>query len=767
MKMHTSLKLSPIYVLAAVVIAMGAVMAARGAAPALQGQLILRPLSPQDIKDYGLTNAQVASGLTVVGVGTPVHFEALVNYAVPNADITNVAWTLISKPLGSTAALEASPLGTNVPTFRVADRISNSGANTFKVGGRTMLRPDIRGQYTVRLVIQTALSGSTNVTQTITAGTYMGINTCALCHSGGLIASNMVVPWSQTLHATKFTRGINGQDSDHYSGNCISCHTVGYDTNTNAVNGGFDDIAKQLGWSFPTNLNSTNWDAVPAQLKNVANIQCENCHGPGSEHANALGDTNLIAVTFNVGNCAQCHDSKNNHVKVAEWNNSLHARPTRTPSGPGRQACARCHTAGGFEGFIEHASNYTTNNADTTYTAITCAACHDPHSVQNPHQLRTANNFTLPEGTTVTNAGLGAICMNCHHSRNGSAVDNIANYQKGLPTWAGGSSFGPHDSSAGDMIEGVNGIMYGKAIPSGAHSYSISNLCVGCHMQPVAVGDPAFTKAGGHTYSMTYSVITNSVTNVIDKVDVCIKCHGPITTFDMVRKDYNGDGIIEGIQTEVEHLLDKLSTLLPNSTYRADGNYVADGLVKSSLSVKTNWQTKFLNAAWNWQFVDVEGSRGIHNAPYALGLLKASIADLTGDGNNDGLPDSWQTQYFGSPNNPNAAPGANPAGDGIPNSVKYALGLDPTVPGTVVPDGVVWATGSAIGGSTNMIHIYTAAEVAFDTVVGRNYQIQAITSLGGSAWQNVGAPIPGTGKSVSYVTPMRNNVQQYYRVLQQ
>jgi hypothetical protein len=98
----------------------------------------------------------------------------------------------------------------------------------------------------------------------------------------------------------------------------------------------------------------------------------------------------------------------------------------------------------------------------------------------------------------------------------------------------------------------------------------------------------------------------------------------------MVRKDYDGDGVIDGIQTEVKHLHDRLSTMLPNSTYQANSNnYVADGLVKTSVSVKTNWPTKFLNAAWNWQFINVEGSHGIHNAPYAIGILKASIADLT------------------------------------------------------------------------------------------------------------------------------------------
>ena len=80
-------------------------------------------------------------------------------------------------------------------------------------------------------------------------------------------------------------------------------------------------------------------------------------------------------------------------------------------------------------------------------------------------------------------------------------------------------------------------------------------------------------------------------------MDVCVQCHGPITSFNLPVADYNGDGVIEGVQTEVQHLLDKLSTLLPNSTYQANSNnYVADGLVKTSISFKTNWPAKFLKA---------------------------------------------------------------------------------------------------------------------------------------------------------------------------
>ena len=65
-----------------------------------------------------------------------------------------------------------------------------------------------------------------------------------------------------------------------------------------------------------------------------------------------------------------------------------------------------------------------------------------------------------------------------------------------------------------------------------------------------------------------------------------------------------------------------------------------------------------------------------------------------------GLPDAWQIQYFGSANNPAAAPNAMPAGDGVPNWMKYLLGLNPLMPGISVTNGlsvgVVWADGNSL-----------------------------------------------------------------------
>jgi len=524
----------------------------------------------------------------------------------------------------------------------------------------------------------------------------------------------------------------------------FSCHTVGYDLNPAAVNGGFDDVAAQLGWTFPTVLTNGNWAALPDPLKNLSNIQCENCHGPGSEHFYSdgiLGNTNRIAVSFNEGDCGQCHDSGDHHKNNSEWANSMHAITTEDPSGPGRSGCVGCHTG---TGFAARAAGATT--LPTEYNAITCAACHDPHDATYPHQVRMAASVTLMDNiTTITNGGAGTLCMNCHMSRR-DAVDYVE-------TASPSSHFGPHHGPQADMLAGANAITYGKTIPSSAHGAVVEDSCAHCHMQAVAAGTPAFLHAGGHTFSMSWDTGTNK----IEIVDACKECHGPITTFNFPRDDYDGNGVIEGVQTEVQHLMDKLAFLLPPA-----------GVPKTELSIDSSWTRQELRAGYNYNFVHDDGSKGVHNVAYAVGLLKASIADLTGDANNDGIGDWWQIQYFGSINDPNAAPNASPAGDDIPNWVKYSMELDPLIPGVKLPDGVVWARAKDLYNpadpGTNTIHIYTAAEVTFNTEVGKRYQLQSISYVDGT-WKDVGEPLDGTGTALSYVTPTRANAQQFYRVV--
>jgi hypothetical protein len=377
------------------------------------------------------------------------------------------------------------------------------------------------------VAIDSSSAGSTNFTKTITGGTYMGVGTCALCHSGGNIATNKFDPWSQTGHATFFTRAIDGGAGDHYSSSCISCHVLGYETAPGAVNDGFDDIAAQQGWTFPTELTNGNWAALSPELKDVSNIQCENCHGPGSQHAMSLGDITKISKDLSAGDCARCHDSEPHHIKSAEWNNSRHAISVEeTEAG-----CSRCHSAQGF-------ANYAAGKpaVNTEYEVITCSACHDPHDATNPHQVRKASAVTLMDKkTTITEGGNGLLCMNCHMSRR-----DATNY---VEVTAGSSRFGPHHGPQSDMLAGANAMNYGKEIPSSSHKDVVPEACVTCHMQEVASSSAHSTHAGGHTFTMTWE---GSGTNgPVHMVEACVQCHGEIESFDFARQDYDGDGVLE------------------------------------------------------------------------------------------------------------------------------------------------------------------------------------------------------------------------------
>ncbi|NIV13271.1 MAG: hypothetical protein GWN62_18905, partial [Aliifodinibius sp.] len=104
---------------------------------------------------------------------------------------------------------------------------------------------------------------------------------CWPCHTAKVQA------WAGTGHSTLFKLGIDGVASSHYGESCIECHTVGYNTETEAVNDGFDDIQLALGWTFPSTPQPGEWDSLCINFPELAKrggIQCENCHGPVSEH---------------------------------------------------------------------------------------------------------------------------------------------------------------------------------------------------------------------------------------------------------------------------------------------------------------------------------------------------------------------------------------------------------------------------------------------------------------------------------------------------
>ena len=571
--------------------------------------LALRPVTTGDLALYKLpSTVQVSGGLTNVAIGEPLYLEVHVDATLTAKQIGPVTWNLVATPTGSKAQLSASPLTSSVPVYEPSDRL------LYQVADRKLLVPDVAGTYIVSATVTAGSTISTTVAGTYNVGTYVGITTCGACHNTGP-AAQMVKPWETTLHSQIFTSGING-GSGTTGTSCLSCHTVGYDTNNSLNDGGFLYTMQQLKWSWPTTLQPGNWNNVPAALQNLANIQCENCHGPGSTHAASGGDTSTIALPQNTGQCNQCHDDPTHHFKGTAWENSMHAVTTTDPAG--NATCVGCHTGTGFIQRMEGISPVT----DTAYHAIDCAACHEPHGntqTGTTHQIRNMVSVTLGDGTVVpltgndsrgypVTAGEGILCMQCHQAR-----VNAATY---VDSTAGSAHFGPHEGPQGDMLMGTNGYTYGQSIPTSAHQFVVPNSCVTCHMQEVATTDPGFLHVGDHTFTPSYTPAGGKKEML---VAACQTCHGPdVTTFDFPLFDYSGNGgPIQGVQTEVQALLDQLSTMLP-----------PNNSVKTSLSIDATWNKHQLEAAYNWLFVTNDGSRGIHNTAYAVGLLKASIADL-------------------------------------------------------------------------------------------------------------------------------------------
>jgi hypothetical protein len=81
--------------------------------------------------------------------------------------------------------------------------------------------------------------------------------------------------------------------------------------------------------------------------------------------------------------------------------------------------------------------------------------------------------------------------------------------------------------------------------------------------------------------------------------------------------DLNYDGHIEGVEDEIEKLLEALAMYLPpqgQPTYEYDENH--------------EFTDKEKKALYNYLSVEDDGSHGIHNPGYASAILRASVNDM-------------------------------------------------------------------------------------------------------------------------------------------
>jgi len=133
----------------------------------------------------------------------------------------------------------------------------------------------------------------------------------------------------------------------------------------------------------------------------------------------------------------------------------------------------------------------------------------------------------------------------------------------------------------------------------------------------------------------------------------CTTCHAGATSFDGIKTrntDYDGNGKVEAFQTEVSGLLARIKAKLPIDA--ATNEPV--NMMKDSLLVKN--KPAVIKAIWNYYLVKNDASHGIHNPKYVIGLLKATIDDLTGTGvevTDNNTPKTFElAQNYPNPFNP-------------------------------------------------------------------------------------------------------------------
>ncbi len=578
-------------------------------------------------------DSTVATGLSTVANKTWVYVN-VINISGTSA-ITGANWILLNKPAGSNAAI--SPISS--------------------IQWWAKFKPDLKGTYEVKVTMTTS-AGSHDTTMKIYSSDYVGTGrfdnvpavfpNCMSCHGATPSFITIFDKWKNTRHAVSFASYIDS-GSAGFGLNCFPCHTTGYNHNLKVDNHGFDDVASTVGWVWSQHSppHAGNWDTLKTQYSSLvafASVGCESCHGPGSEHTQ-LGDTNKIAISYNAGLCAKCHDSPLHHTHFAQWENSPHSEVVWSSSfaqnsgAPNFQFnnlgnCIRCHDGKGYVNFTKGVGTNTVGMIQSSQNMVACQTCHDPHGGPNANQLRTrpTNSDTLANGYHYT-GGKAKVCLDCHKNRTNVAVTTL--------TKVNNSHWGMHHSVQGDLLFGQNAAQFGS-IPyiSGSHK-NISNACVTCHMAPGPdTGSTAYGKVGEHTFRI------KDETTGYENVAGCQGCHPGVTSFEdfMAPEDYDGDTQIEPWQEEIEGCIRNMRIALPP---------VGIDSVSWELIAADSFNVNLRKAYWNYQFLEYDGSRGMHNPFYAVSVYQATMSIIGVEPISSEIPAVFSlSQNYPNPFNP-------------------------------------------------------------------------------------------------------------------
>lgn len=328
---------------------------------------------------------------------------------------------------------------------------------------------------------------------------------------------------------------------------------------------------------------------------NNNNVTCESCHGVSSLHTVGGGDKNKIIAGWQALSAATC---ENCHTEYGEWEKSAHS--TSKNAAHGSASCTPCHTG---EGFIEFAAWSKTNNNDDimffntesgakTVTgaetegngahSVNCATCHSPHESGFDSQLRLDKS---------------QLCISCHEGR------------KKLP----GDSRAPHHNLQGRVLMG-QGIVNSS---SQLLWDRVGFLCSGNEETSAATCGTA----------NTYTTISTPINPVMGPATTCVDCHmyssataGKGHTFKpnsekckTCHTSMSPTGVISNIQSNYTALYNPMKARLDAAVAGLGMQIGATGVVTNASDFTAAQLKAYYEASWNLNYIDYDGSKGVHN----------------------------------------------------------------------------------------------------------------------------------------------------------
>jgi len=363
---------------------------------------------------------------------------------------------------------------------------------------------------------------------------YAGQAQCSGCHV------DKYNGWTNTPHSTAITVQLNPNGtfiSSHGSPSCLVCHTVG---------------DGQGGYVYATNSAS--------YTSGLANVGCEDCHGPAGWHTASEKDLITPVVSMDPAICGSCHQGHNpqyneyTNVNYTASSNApfgaIQANVTHAKGAHGNSfGCGVCHQASTRMAMVkEYYDGLATNHHPVTLFASTdadawtaaCATCHDPHGSNNVAQLRnpitSTNWFAVPgtasdptpvlakdaNGNVITNTGAAyntmfdsyynpnvQICGQCHAGGrgmrwDGSAYGVVTNFVVTTNiTLPGVTTVTTYVTN----MQVFTNISYGYIYTNGA-SVGVTNVAIFTNYYRIPYGTTNVYVAGGTSYvtNLTYGV---------------------------------------------------------------------------------------------------------------------------------------------------------------------------------------------------------------------------------------------------------------------